>query len=108
MNNFLIVIDDTTFATGGVDDNVHMDVINDKSQGIGEPARGLIAKNKSGTAQVLYIQITGPDGDKCKKFSIEKGGSIEIQPDMGMEIAELTMWGDTAATIGQVLLFKGR
>jgi hypothetical protein len=107
LDNFFAVIDDTTFSTGGVDDFTYLDVINDTIQGMGAPAKGMIVKNKSGTAQVIYIQITGPKGQKCKTFSVAKGDTLTINPDMKMEIAEVTMWGNTSSAIGQVLLFKG-
>jgi hypothetical protein len=107
LDNFFACIDDTTFSTGGVDDFAYLDVINDSKQGMGAPAKGMIIKNKSGTAQVIYVQVEGPKGQKCNKISVAKGDTLTITPDMKMEIATVTMWGSAGSAIGQVLLFKG-
>ena len=107
-SNFLAVIDDTTFSTGGEDDNVYLDVLTDSMQRLDGTAKGMIVKNKSGAAQVIYIQIAGLDGKWCSKISVEKGGDLVIPPEMGLDIAQIKMWGSAASTIGQVLLFKGR
>jgi hypothetical protein len=105
MRRMPFVIDNYTFTVGGIDDILTLDIVNDKAQGLGTPARSMAISN-SGPGTLYYM--ISEDGMRWSGIaSIAAGGIEGYDYNDGVNIYSMVLWASLANTIASVRAAPG-
>lgn len=99
------MIDNYTFTVGGIDDILTLDIVNDKAQGLGTPARSMAISN-SGPGTLYYM--ISEDGMRWSGIaSIAAGGIEGYDYNDGVSIYSVKLWSNLINTIASVRAAPG-
>ena len=105
MRRMPFVIDNYTFTVGGIDDILTLNIVDDKAQGLGTPARSLAISN-SGPGTLYYT--LSEDGARWSAVaSIAAGGIEGYDFNDGVSVYMIALWASLANTIASVRAAPG-
>jgi len=90
------IVDSYVFATGGVDDILQLDFVEDRAQGLGVPAKSMVIRNAG--AGTIYF-IFSEDGEHWSGIGSLAAGALEgYNYEDGIEITLMHVWASAAGT----------
>lgn len=99
------IVDSYAFPTGGTDDLLQLDFVDDRAQGLGTPAKSLVVRNAG--AGTVYFTFS-EDGEHWSGIASLAAGAFEqYSCEDGIAVTLMTIWASAAGTTVSVRATPG-
>jgi hypothetical protein len=91
------VINRYSFKLGGPNDLYQVDLVDDRKQGFGVPAKSVVVQNIGGgvSGDYLHIQYAAKKQYYSPEVTLYEGEKLIIKPEDGIIISYMILWADS-------------